>query len=61
MWSSEGFGHNSSGNSLKTSLIALSKDQVSISGSESESFKNVAPHYRNVYLVSPLWSYQVFL
>ena len=39
MWSSEGFSYNSSGNSLKTSLIALSKDQVSISGSQPESFE----------------------
>ena len=34
--SSKGFGHNSSSNSLKTSLIALSMDQASVSGSELE-------------------------
>ena len=32
--SSVGLGHNSRGKSLKISLIALSKDQVSISESE---------------------------
>ena len=37
--SSDGLGHNSGGKSLKTSLIALSKDQVSISESEPESFE----------------------
>ena len=35
---SVGLGHNSGGKSLKTSLIALSKDQVSISEYEPESF-----------------------
>ena len=54
VWSSKGIGHNSSGNSLKTSLIALSKDQVSILGSEPESFENFAPPHQNVYLVFPL-------
>ena len=34
-----GLGYNSDGKSLKTSLIALSKDQVSISDSEPESFE----------------------
>ena len=33
--SSVGLGHNFRGKSLKTSLIVLSKDQVSISDSES--------------------------
>ena len=33
-----GLGHNTRGKSLKTSLFALSKDQVSISESEPESF-----------------------
>ena len=36
MWG--GLGHNSRGKILKTSFIALSKDQVSISESEPESF-----------------------
>ena len=36
--SSVGLGCNSRGKSLKTSLTALSKDQVSISESEPESF-----------------------
>ena len=36
--SSVGLGQNSGGKSLKTSLIALSKNQVSISKSEPESF-----------------------
>ena len=36
--SSVGLGHNSGGKSLKTSLIALSKDHFSISESEPESF-----------------------
>ena len=34
----KGFEHNSCGNSLKTSLIALSKNQASVSDSEPESF-----------------------
>ena len=38
-YSSAGLGHNSGGKSLKTSLIAISKDQVSISESEPESFE----------------------
>ena len=36
--SSVGLGHNFRGKSLKTSLIVLSKDQVSILDSEPESF-----------------------
>ena len=38
--SSAGFGHNSGGKSLKTSLIALSKDQVSISSLNLSALKS---------------------
>ena len=47
-FSSVGLGHNSSGSSLKTSLIAQSKDKVSELVSENLSPLFVAPHYPNV-------------